>query len=709
MSTPLSAPGWRALQPSLLSAIKAWHTDTRLYTLAAPAQSSELAAQLLIESWVLVDEVSEPFTLYLHCLTLDVHVPLKQLYARPITLVTRLADGSEARRSGYVTEAISQESDGGFARKTLIVRPWVALLDHTLCSRTWQNKSVIDIVEDVFADHAGIAAWRWDDDVPAYVAQGLFARNGGQRAYCNQYRETDLAFVQRLLAEEGLCWRVEEHDEAPGGHRLVFFARSASQPQDATSEAGRGIRFHRSSSQEQTDAIQALGSVRQLGSTATVVQGWDYKANAAIVADVPTHHQWGGPEASSLQSWLTSYDPTGDFTFGNSAEAQFAATRLQEAREARLKTWLGRSTVRTLQPGRWMAVTQSTLDALAGLADVGQSAADREFLVTAVAAVGINNLPKELNEQIAQRLGVDLQTALQDTLSLIDQDTDGLIEQAQNSGHANLFKAIRRSVPWRAVLMDQTGLRPRPRPTALGPQTAIVVGPDGSTQPQGADELYTDQPGPRQSQVPLAGQPVCAPTRQQRPQLLAARHAAIGRRRHGPRAPAPHWPGSAGGLSGQRHRPTGGDCQPVQRPWPKRRAPHPRRPERRARDPRPGREHRPPPRQPAQPGGLRQWRQQPRLARRGPRRQPPKAHQARTTQPRSAASRARNLAAKATTSWSLTTPPSNCDCNCTARKTRPGCKWATCCTRPTTTGAASEAPALSCAPTPGAACAAPAA
>jgi|GEM_PF-110541 len=495
MSTPLSAPSWRALQPSLLSAIKAWHTDTRLYTLAAPAQSSELAAQLLLESWVLVDEVSEPFTLYLHCLTLDVHVPLKQLYARPITLVTRLADGSEARRSGYVTEAISQESDGGFARKTLIVRPWVALLDHTLCSRTWQNKSVIDIVEDVFADHAGIAAWRWDDDVPAYVAQGLFARNGGQRAYCNQYRETDLAFVQRLLAEEGLCWRVEEHDEAPGGHRLVFFARSASQPQDLTSESGRGIRFHRSSSQEQTDAIQALGSVRQLGSTATVVQGWDYKANAAIVADVPTHHQWGGPEASSLQSWLTSYDPTGDFTFGNSAEAQFAATRLQEAREARLKTWLGRSTVRTLQPGRWMAVTQSTLDALAGLADVGQSAADREFLVTAVAAVGINNLPKELNEQIAQRLGVDLQTALQDTLSLIDQDTDGLIEQAQASGHANLFKAIRRSVPWRAVLMDQTGLRPRPRPTALGPQTAIVVGPDGSTQPQGADELYTDQLG----------------------------------------------------------------------------------------------------------------------------------------------------------------------------------------------------------------------
>ena len=53
------------------------------------------------------------------------------------------------------------------------------------------------------------------------------------------------------------------------------------------------------------------------------------------------------------------------------------------------------------------------------------------------------------------------------------------------------FEALRRKVPWRPVLLDDTGARPRPRPTALGPQTAIVVGPQGQTSPQGADELYT--------------------------------------------------------------------------------------------------------------------------------------------------------------------------------------------------------------------------
>ena len=56
-------------------------------------------------------------------------------------------------------------------------------------------------------------------------------------------------------------------------------------------------------------------------------------------------------------------------------------------------------------------------------------------------------------------------------------------------------QVLRIKVPWRPVLLDDTGSRPRPRPTALGPQTTIVVGPQGQTHPQGADELYTDRLG----------------------------------------------------------------------------------------------------------------------------------------------------------------------------------------------------------------------
>ncbi|RZI83384.1 MAG: type VI secretion system tip protein VgrG [Rubrivivax sp.] len=474
-----------------------WGTEARLYTLSAPGRDQRLPADLMVESFVLHEAVSQPFALYIHALLLNAHVELKQLHARPITLHTTLADGSRTRRSGYVTAADALGADGGFARQGLLVQPWIALLGHTLNSRVWQDQSVIGIVEDIFADHDSIAAWRWDDDVASHVAQGLFARNGGQRAYCVQYRESDLDFVGRLLAEEGICWRVEEDESAPGGHTVVFFVNSAGQPQDptsATSLGGQGIRFHRSSSQEAQDSIQAMAALRRLGTAGTVLQGWDYAANRAITSDVATHHHWGGEHATSLQSWLTSYDPTGDYIFGNQAEAQFAATRLQEAHEARYKTWLGRGTVRTLRAGTWMAITQSTLDPLASF---GLTPSGKEFFVHAVEACGVNNLPKEMSKAIVKTLGRATLPRLNASAvqAMADDDMQAMQQQAAQTGFACQFQALRRQVPWRAVLMDGTGLRPRPRPTALGAQTAIVVGPDGGTQASGADELYTDALG----------------------------------------------------------------------------------------------------------------------------------------------------------------------------------------------------------------------
>ena len=198
-----------------------------------------------------------------------------------------------------------------------------------------------------------------------HVANGLYGPTGGVRKYCVQYRESDWSVVARLLAEEGLNWRVEEDEAAPGGHTIVIFASSLNQAQDPTSGTllgGKGIRFHRSSSQEEQDSIQALGAWRQLGqaggSMGTTVLGWDYEANRAIVADVPTNHQWGGPQASALQSWLTSYDPVADGLYSHPDQAQFAATTMQQAREARLKLWMGEGTVRTLRAGTWFSLSQ---------------------------------------------------------------------------------------------------------------------------------------------------------------------------------------------------------------------------------------------------------------------------------------------------------------------------------------------------------------
>ena len=265
----------------------------------------------------------------------------------------------------------------------------------------------------MFADHAGIAAWRWDDDVPQHVANGLHGPTGGARKYCVQYRESDLDFVQRLLAEEGLNWRVEEDAAAPGGHTVVIFATSLSQPQDPTSGTalgGKGIRFHRSSSQEVQDSIQALGAWRQLGQTGDrwAPPCWDGTMNLTAPSwpMCPPTTSGAAKEASTLQSWLTSYDPVADGLYSHPAQAQFAATTMQQAREARLKLWMGEGTVRTLRAGTWFGLSQSTLDS------INPHDEDKEFFVTAVRAMGINNLPKDLSDTIAKTLGVGPMQAL---------------------------------------------------------------------------------------------------------------------------------------------------------------------------------------------------------------------------------------------------------------------------------------------------------
>ncbi|WP_239695928.1 phage baseplate assembly protein V, partial [Pseudomonas sp. NFPP02] len=48
---------------------------------------------------------------------------------------------------------------------------------------------------------------------------------------------------------------------------------------------------------------------------------------------------------------------------------------------------------------------------------------------------------------------------------------------------------------WRPTLEDGTGQRLNPRPTAHGPQTALVVGPEGETTPGSGGPLHCDALG----------------------------------------------------------------------------------------------------------------------------------------------------------------------------------------------------------------------
>ena len=478
--------------------------ERRLYELQGEGELGEL----LVEAWSLREGLSEPWQLELSAVSLRADLDIDAMLGRKITLLTTLADGSKHPRSGIVMAASTDEADGGFARYRLSVQPWLALLAHTRRSQVWQDRSLVQIIESVFGQYRQHAAWTWAADTTAHLQASPFANADDVRSYTVQYRETDLAFITRLLAEEGLIYRFQPDESAPLGHRLILLADTpaeSSTPADRTSASalgGQGIRYHRASAREEQDAIQAFGGQRSLQSASTTVLAWDYKAKRAVATSVPTAAAFAGKNAPRLEA----YDPSSPYTYPSSAQAERAARLQQEALEARHKLWLGRSTVRSFTAGTRFQLTDSTLDVLGELRQaLGASGEDQNsdqapnqntdptaaktFLLTHITHAGINNLPKDLSQAIAARLhegGADLLEPWVD---------DAVRAQVKATGYANSFHAIRAHVPWRALQTDETGARLNPKPTALGLQTATVVGPSGQTQASGADEIHTDALG----------------------------------------------------------------------------------------------------------------------------------------------------------------------------------------------------------------------
>ena len=498
------------------AALAAFTSEHRLYDIDTPLGPS----QLLVESWVGREELSTLYEWQIFCLAADAAIELNTLLARQVTLRTRLADGTQATRSGWVVHIAQLDADGGFARYCLTVVPWLWLATQRRQSRAFQDKTVLQILEDVFTADGPRANWRIAPEVHDFLSRVR------PRSYCCQYRESDYAFFTRLLAEEGIGFYFEEVEETGSSisnQRLVLFADSTALADDYSAATHHGIRFHRDAGTEQQDCIQAFGSERRLQAAITTVSTWDYKAKRVIAASLPTAHRFGADNAPHVEC----NDWAGIYAFATLDEAQHYARILRQATDARFKTWFGQGSVRTFRAGTAFELTESPLDLAPG---VPRSAQRRRFTLLGALHAGVNNLPAGLKDAVAARLGPlelggpgqplrcglppsRIETESTDFLHATfpglfadddfdDADTrdylntdawDRLLEKAQATGYINRFTAIRADIPWRPALYDGTGALLNPKPTAWGTQTAIVVGPDGTTAHAGT--VHTDHLG----------------------------------------------------------------------------------------------------------------------------------------------------------------------------------------------------------------------
>ena len=453
----------------LAVALEQFSSASRLYALSI----GEDEGDLMVEAFAANDLVSELGWRDVIVVSTSALLDCTTWIGQRAKLEASLADGTRTTFNGYVTVASSIGSNGGLSRYRVRVSPWMWQLAQARNSRVWQDSSAIEIVDEVLAAYAPLANWRWSDETRPFM------KGAATRSYRSQYRESDFDFLQRLLAEEGLAWRFEDTAD---GHCMVLFSDSSdlvAVEEDATSAALGGVPLHGAGSVQRKDSVLAVRVARSVGVTSTTVLSYDYKTKKIVHASSPARREAG----SNLPS-LESYDAPGQYAYASSEQARRYADLQMEGEEARSQLWQGRSTVRTLRAGTRMAITGLPLKELS----------DASFTLLRVTSVGVNNLPLPAQQALAELFGPLPELLEEMAPDTFPDDFALVVAQAQKTGYANCFEGVAADVVWRPQL-PATGGRSRAQGTALGAQTAIVVGADGQSSASGADELYCDKYG----------------------------------------------------------------------------------------------------------------------------------------------------------------------------------------------------------------------
>ncbi|HCI6197720.1 TPA: type VI secretion system tip protein VgrG [Klebsiella variicola subsp. variicola] len=152
-----------------------------------------------------VESLSQPwrYDVAVTCSSADIACDALLLKPTSFTFLTPRFDGTPAlpvRTVFGVVESFRRVSTSNDdTRYAMTIVPRIALLDYTKGSEIYLNQSVTEVVEKVLRKH-GLEG-------PDFEFR--LSREYPSRELITQWRETDLEFIQRLLAEVGIYWRYE--------------------------------------------------------------------------------------------------------------------------------------------------------------------------------------------------------------------------------------------------------------------------------------------------------------------------------------------------------------------------------------------------------------------------------------------------------------------------------------------------------------------
>ena len=417
--------------------------------------TTPLGADVLVLSGFSGEEaISELFRVRLDLLATNENrsqVKFESLLGKQMTIKCSIYTGTTSAEyryfDGIVSQFIEGHEDDDFTHYHAELVPKVWLLKRVKRSRIFQQKSVPDILKEVFTGYT-----------MQYSIQGTFEK----REYVVQYRESDFDFACRLMEEEGICYFFK-HTEST--HTMVL-TNSSLNYADVPGVAQ--AKYKILSGQEQ-EAFQVYGwkKFQELRSGKTTL--WDSKfqlpgknlqgqkiATDSVVSGTVTHKLKTDVNAS-----LELYDYPGGYA------KRFDGINSSGGEQASELSKISQDNVRT-------ADLRMGEDAARGLWIRGES--------------NCINFISGFKFTLGDHFDADGAYVLSRVVHKAEIGTAYRSGEKSEFKYSNVFECFPTALTYRPPNVT-------PRPFVHGVQTAVVVGPSG-------EEIFTDKYGRIKVQFP---------------------------------------------------------------------------------------------------------------------------------------------------------------------------------------------------------------
>lgn len=408
----------------------------------ATGASSYEEGDLLVRSLVLEEHLDHPYELRLTLLghPSSAHPdPVAYLEADVTLRWTR--DGVDRFVHGVVAnaEVAGPSDDEVWVR--LIVVPAFKLLDRSLRARIFQGLSVVEIAQEIVGQE--LADYDREIDVSRLTLEHL------PRDYCVQFRETDLAFLQRILAEEGIFIHFDHSDDevekivlvdALSSFVSIGFEPLADGAADAAPTEVPVIHTRPELADE--EGILTFDPWQEVTTARVEMRAWDWKSQSVSVL------RGEATIDPALPGALGEHVDYGDRRV---IEEDLGAGAHRDVTADLAERGLARRTPATRISSGTSLVTTFSAGHIFTLFEHPNSALEGEYLLKFVR--------HEADCPEVQR----------------GEGGDG-----DGSNYLNTFQCVRADAPYAPPA--------RPKPRIYGHQTALVVGPDG-------EEIHTDELG----------------------------------------------------------------------------------------------------------------------------------------------------------------------------------------------------------------------